>query len=110
MNMVDRRQWVPDSGVNCTICPHTQRETREHLFFNYTFAWRCWRELNISWNSDVQMDAMFEEAKRDFQGPNFFEVANCALWGIWKESNAFIFEGKQPSLVAWKVVFKLDYS
>jgi hypothetical protein len=50
---------------------------------------------------------MFEMAKQGFQGPNFFEVATCALWGIWKQRNGWIFEGKHQ-LESWRAVFKKD--
>ena len=29
-DMMDRRHWVLDSGVNCAVCPLAQRVTREH--------------------------------------------------------------------------------
>jgi hypothetical protein len=41
---------------------------------------------------------MFERAKGSFQGSNFFEIATCALWGIWKQRNGLIFEKERPSL------------
>ena len=31
-DMVERRQWHLDDGVNCVICPLQARETRDHLF------------------------------------------------------------------------------
>jgi hypothetical protein len=33
------------------------------------------------------------------------EVFLIAAWCIWKEHNAQIFEGRQPSLATWKVSF-----
>jgi hypothetical protein len=107
-DMMDRRQWKLDSGVNCVMCNHALRETRDHLFFNCAFSQKCWRRLRISWDSSQGNGRMFEMAKQGFQGPKFFEVATCALWGIWKQRNGLIFEGKQPSLQSWRVVFKKD--
>jgi len=109
-DMIDRRHWHLDSGVNCAMCNLNQRETRDHLFFNCVFAANCWRKLGISWSSSHGMDAMFERAKGSFSGPKFFEVATCALWGIWKQRNGLIFEKKQPSIQAWRAVFKKDLS
>jgi hypothetical protein len=36
------------------------------------------------------------------------EVMACAAWNIWKERNAFIFQGKQPSFGHWRVMFQHD--
>lgn len=33
-DMMDRLNWIVDSGVNCALCQNNPRETREHLFFN----------------------------------------------------------------------------
>jgi hypothetical protein len=51
---------------------------------------------------------MFQDANMSFSGPNFFEVATCALFGIWKCRNGKIFEGKRPSFETWREVFKED--
>jgi hypothetical protein len=51
---------------------------------------------------------MFQRAKLSFKGLLFFEIATCALWGIWKHCNGKIFEGIQHTYQAWRVVFKKD--
>jgi hypothetical protein len=107
-DMVERRHWKLDSGVNCAMCAHSHRETHDHLFFNCDFALKCWRNLRIQWSSAHGPDIMFERAKQSFQGQNFFEIATCALWGIWKQRNRLFFEKKIPSLQAWRAVFKKD--
>jgi hypothetical protein len=107
-DMMDRRQWHLDSGFNCVMCSSSKRETRDHLFFNCSFARKCWSKLSITWSSSNGMTTMFEQAKQSFSGPKFFEVATCALWGIWKQRNNLIFEKVRPSFQAWRAVFKKD--
>jgi hypothetical protein len=90
-DMLERRHWKMNTGVNCVMCSHVHRETRDHLFFNCDFALRCWQKLEIQWSLNHETDDMFERTKKNFQGPNFFEVATCAMWGIWKQRNGLIF-------------------
>ena len=106
--MIERRHWRLDSGVDCVLCDHAQHETRDHLFFNCGFAQRCWRKLGITWSSADRVSDMFDSVKLSFHGPNFFEVAACALWGIWKQRNGLIFENQRPSLQSWRAIFKKD--
>jgi hypothetical protein len=106
--MMDRRHWHVSSGLNCAVCTASEKETKEHLFFNCTFARKVWRQVGISWASSQSMTAMFESARNSFQGPKFIEVAVCALWGIWKCCNKKIFENIQPSLHGWRAIFKYD--
>jgi hypothetical protein len=107
-DLIDRRHWHLNSGVNCALCGQWERETREHLFFNCSFAIRVWHKLGIIWATDPSMATMFERAKLTFQGPKFIQVATCALWGIWKIRNSKVFEGKQPLVQTWRMVFKHD--
>jgi hypothetical protein len=109
-DMIDRRHWHLDSGLNCVMCNQSQRETREHLFFNCAFAAKIWNRLGISWSLDQGMTIMFQRAKLSFKEPLFFEIATCALWGIWKQRNGKIFEGLQQSYQAWRAIFKKDLS
>ena len=39
-DMVERRHWHIDDGVNCVLCPTHTRENRDHLFFNCNFSQR----------------------------------------------------------------------
>jgi hypothetical protein len=107
-DMVERRHWQLRSGVNCAVCTSHERETREHLFFNCPFASKVWQKLGIVWTTDHSITVMFDRAKQSFQGPIFFEVATCALWGIWKIRNSKKFEGKEPRFQTWEAVFKHD--
>jgi hypothetical protein len=64
--------------------------------------------LGITWSSEHGLTEMFDRAKHSFDGPKFFEVAACALWGNWKHRNGNFFQGIQPSIQAWRAVFKKD--
>jgi hypothetical protein len=44
------------------------------------------------------------------QLPFFMEVFMIAAWCIWNERNAWIFNGKTPSLAAWKLSFAQNQS
>jgi hypothetical protein len=70
-DMMERRHWTLDSGINWGMCPLAHRETWDRLFFNCDFVVKCWQKLGIQWNSTHGSDDMFEQAKRSFQGPIF---------------------------------------
>jgi hypothetical protein len=57
---------------------------------------------------DYSMSDIFMNVKRDFAGPNFFEITICSASNIWKERNGFIFEDKRPSFASWKTKFLPD--
>ena len=66
-DMVERRQWHLDDGVNCVLCPLQARETRDHLFFNCNFSVRVWNYLQIDWSSGVSMTELAIHARRIFE-------------------------------------------
>lgn len=109
-DMMERRHWTLDSGVNCALCQTSPRETRLHLFFNCRFAQRCWRSIDIQWGISTDIMALFQEAKDRFTGPCFFEIISSAPWNIWMQRNAWIFERKQASFQAWhrNLIIDLD--
>jgi hypothetical protein len=71
------------------MCNQAQRETCHHLFFNYDFALKCSRKVGIVWDLSQGYLDMFEQAKQNYSGPSFYEVATTALWGIWKSLRKF---------------------
>ena len=42
--------------------------------------------------------------------PFFMEIFMVGAWSLWNERNALIFNGKIPSLAAWKNSFKHEVS
>jgi hypothetical protein len=107
-DMMDRRHWHLNSGLHCAMCNTNHRETREHLFLNCPFASNVWHRFRIVRTTSQLSLKCFQEAKESFQGPKFFEIATCALLGIWKRWNGKIFEGKRPTFQARKVIFRAD--
>lgn len=105
-DMMERRHWHVETGVNCVLCSSATREDRAHLFFNCAFPWACWRFLNISWAAHLEFSEMIRLAMSQFQKPWFVEVIGSALWNIWKQRNAPIFEGGLLPLAQLKVLFK----
>jgi hypothetical protein len=101
-----RKKWQLDNGPGFVLCDEALLEKRDHLFFDCAFAQQCWAELGIIWNMDLQFTDQFLQARRAFTGPCFMEVMACVAWNIWKERNAFIFQGKQPSYGHWRVRFQ----
>ncbi|XP_073360069.1 uncharacterized protein [Aegilops tauschii subsp. strangulata] len=81
-DMVDRRHWHLEDGVNCVLCPLQTRETRDHLFFNYNFSVRVWNYLQIDWSSGDSMADLVINASRSFRKPFFTEVVFIACWNI----------------------------
>lgn len=48
-DMLDRRHWNIEDGINCVLCPTHTREDRDHLFFKCNFSVRVWNYLQITW-------------------------------------------------------------
>jgi hypothetical protein len=106
--LMDRKKWRIDSGLDCSLCHMSVRETRSHLFFESAFARDCWNSINIQWPSDKSLAEGFWEVKTNFQGPCFVEIFACAAWNIWKSRNDFIFQAIPFSLERWKIGFQND--
>ncbi|XP_073360718.1 uncharacterized protein [Aegilops tauschii subsp. strangulata] len=87
-DMVERRHWHLEDGVNCVLCPLQTRETRDHLFFNCNFSVRVWNYLQIDWSSGDSMADLVINTSRSFRKPFFTEVVFIACWNIWILRNA----------------------
>jgi hypothetical protein len=107
-DIMSRKNWITDSGTECSLCPTASLETSAHLFLECEFAKSCWNVINIHWPSNSSLAEGFWDAKRSFQGPCFVEVFACAAWNIWKSRNDFIFQAIPFSIDRWKVGFRSD--
>ena len=103
-----RKCWHLEDGSDCVLCDQTTLETRDHLFFDCTFARRCWEAIGLSWNTNIAIFPRMEHARHLFDGPCFLEVFSCVTWNIWKVRNDLIFREIQPSFGRWKTTFQGD--
>ncbi|XP_073367917.1 uncharacterized protein [Aegilops tauschii subsp. strangulata] len=109
-DMVDRRHWHLEDGVNCVLCPLQTRETRDHLFFNCNFSVRVWNYLQIDWSSGDSMADLVINASRSFRKPFFTEVVFIACWNIWILRNAKVFRHERAGFNKWRSAFIHDIS
>jgi hypothetical protein len=103
-----RKNWALESGPSCVMCGDDMTESRDHLFFDCSFALRCWSALGIHWDTSQPITERFIRAKQSFTGPCFMEVLVCSAWNIWKERNELIFQGQPISFGRWRVRFQSD--
>lgn len=68
----------PHVPLTCPFCNAGHRETREHLFFQYSFADACWRSIGFLWDTSMDFHDMVQHQK------NFFG-AQC--FTLWKQRN-----------------------
>jgi hypothetical protein len=107
-DMMLRRQWHFISGPTCVLCQDQVLETRDHLFFECTFAKNCWNTCHIIWDMDLAIEARYATARLIFAGPCFMEIVACVAWNVWKERNDHIFRGILPSFQRWRVRVQSD--
>lgn len=104
---------------DCLIC-HQEAETLEHTFLRCPWTRPVWFGLGISpdlgnlgsvhkWleQKTDQIDKLPDQ--REFLMTNLF----CALWGIWKSRNFFIYEGTKLDPTSTMLIIKgmiSDYS
>jgi hypothetical protein len=104
-NMLRRRHKHLDEGYSCALCLDNVEETLEHLFFECSTAVSRWFCIGFVWDMQGSIFQMIERQRSMLQLPFFMEVFMIAAWCIWNERNAWIFNGKTPSLAAWKLSF-----
>jgi hypothetical protein len=107
-DMISRRHWHLDSGYVCALCESQSIETRDHLFFECSFAQECWSIIGIHWEMTQPISARILAALQHFDGPCFMEIIACAAWNIWKIRNEWIMQGVTASLDRWKIKFQND--
>jgi hypothetical protein len=101
--MLRRRHKHLDEGYSCALCLDNVEETLEHLFFECSTAVPRWFCIGFVWGMQGSIFQMTERQRSMLQLPLFMEVFMIAAWCIWNERNAWIFNGKTPSLAAWKL-------
>jgi hypothetical protein len=69
---------------------------------------RIWNYLQITWQSNDDLQAVVSAAKNGFGQPFFMEVVVMAIWNIWLLQNGKFFNQEKPSVVRWKSKFFHD--
>jgi hypothetical protein len=69
---------------------------------------RIWNYLQITWQSNGDLQAVVSAAKNGFGQPFFMEVVVMAIWNIWLIWNAKFFNQERPSFARWKSKFVHD--
>ena len=109
-DLMSRKNWHVDGGLSCVLCTSGEIETRDHLFFDCSFAAECWELLDFSWDIQTPIMDRLKHSKQLFRGPCFLEIFACSAWNIWKIRNNLIFHSIVPSLGSWKSKFIADIS
>lgn len=107
-NILRQRNKFLEEGYNCVLCQEGIEETSEHLFFGCSSSIARWYSLGIIWNDEGNLAERIHQARLDFAQPFFMEIVMIGAWCIWNERNAQIFNGKVPSLAAWKISVKKE--
>src|SRR3954467_1718510 len=80
-DMLLRRHWNVSDNHDCVICPCHTLEDWSHLFFECNFSIRVWTYLQVAWGSGSGLE-ISKQAKQNFKGPCFIEIAILACWNI----------------------------
>jgi hypothetical protein len=107
-DLIQRRHWHVTDDTHCELCPGHIYEDRAHLFFECNFSVRIWNYLQITWQSNDDLQAVVSAAKNGFGQPFFMEVVVMAIWNIWLLQNGKFFNQEKPSVVRWKSKFFHD--
>ena len=96
--------YIEDSC--CALCEEEPNEYLNHLFFSYDFSKNVWLNLNMEWNTDLNIDEMMIEAKNRTKLIGFEECIMAGCWSIWKHRNAIIFDNKTKDIAYCISCFK----
>jgi hypothetical protein len=75
-----RKDWHVEEGPACVLCNSQVVESRDHLFFDCSFAGACWTRINIQWDCSLQVSQRVVSARSAFAGPCFMEFITCDAW------------------------------
>jgi hypothetical protein len=107
-DIMQRKNWHVEGGTTCVLCTNSILESRDHLFFQCSFAQECWGSVGIQWDNSLSISNRLLLARSMFMGPCFMEIFTCAAWNLWKERNDLIFKNQHVSMARWKVRFRSD--
>lgn len=107
-NVLRQRHKHFEEGYNCVMCHENMEEMTMHLFFECSSNIMRWYIVNIQWNIQGSLFQMLARQKSTSNSPYLLDIVMIVDWSIWKERNAYIFNGNAPSVVAWKAIFKSE--
>lgn len=70
-NMLTRRNFNVQPDSLCVLCDDGMEETIDHLFFDCSFAKKCWDKVGIIWVDDDDLNRRIE-CSRQVTGMSFF--------------------------------------
>lgn len=110
-DMLCRRHFDIGEDHSCMLCPTGALETSTHLFFECQFSLDCWQIVHMAWNTDREMQIMFDTASRNWPHNKvlFKEISILAAWNIWKIRNRCHFDGVPALLQDWLRMVKDDF-
>jgi hypothetical protein len=99
--MLTRRHINVHDDELCVMCETGEMETINHLFFDCTFARRCWSKILFHWDLSLGIQDRFIKASQEHGIPFFIEAALIAAWELWKLRNNKMFDRGPPSINLW---------
>jgi len=105
-NMLVRRHFNVQPNSLCVLCEDGIEETIDHLFFDCSFAKKCWDKLCINWVIDGAIHRRIERTRQVAGLPFFMEIFLLAAWELWKIRNRLVFDGVQACFHRWLHNFK----
>jgi hypothetical protein len=108
--MLHKKNFNIQGGINCLMCNSLTEESMAHLFFSCPFVQQCWQHIGINWNLALEFMNMITSAQNSFHHSFFFEVLSIGYWNIWCRRNDLIFNNIALSFAKWKVDFLKDFA
>ena len=104
-----RRHFNIGEDHKCPMCNMGVVETNAHLFYECSFATKCWDVVGIEWENDLDIQHRYERARERWRGPLFKEITILTSWNIWKQRNREIFDGEVATHAEWLRKLKEDF-
>jgi hypothetical protein len=92
------------------MCDDAEEETILHLFFECSFAKKCWDKLGITWSHEADIHRRIVTTRQLAGLPYFMEIFLIAAWELWKVRNRLVFDGILATYSTWLRNFKEEAS
>lgn len=81
-----------------------------HLFFECSFARKCWDKLGITWTQESDIHRRISTIRHITGMPYFMDIFLIAAWELWKVKNRLVFDEARATYSAWLRNFKEEAS